>query len=114
MKKIVCTLLILVLLVSLAPAAYAAENGDDGIALALRNRYDIIFLDHMMPHKDGIETLKELKAAPGNPNHDTPMICLTANAISGAREKYLEAGGKIGDTVNLVLDSYGCCYAIWK
>ena len=29
-------------------------------------------------------------------------------------EKYLEAGGKIGDTVNLVLDSYGCCYAIWK
>ena len=69
-----------------------AENGDDGIALALRNRYDIIFLDHMMPHKDGIETLKELKAAPGNPNHDTPMICLTANAISGAREKYLEAG----------------------
>ena len=69
-----------------------AESGDDGILLALKNKYDIIFLDHMMPHKDGIETLKELKAAESNPNRDTPMICLTANAISGAREQYLDAG----------------------
>ena len=69
-----------------------AESGDEGIALALKNKYDIIFLDHMMPNKDGIETLKELKAAENNPNAGTPMICLTANAISGAREKYIEAG----------------------
>ncbi len=69
-----------------------AESGDDGIALASKNKYDIIFLDHMMPHKDGIETLHEIQAAENNPNRNTPMICLTANAISGAREKYLEAG----------------------
>ena len=69
-----------------------AESGDEGILLALKNKYDIIFLDHMMPNKDGIETLKELKASESDINRDTPMICLTANAISGAREKYLEAG----------------------
>ncbi|MCR4780433.1 MAG: response regulator [Ruminiclostridium sp.] len=69
-----------------------AESGDEGIVLALKNKYDIIFLDHMMPNKDGIETLKELKAAESGPNLDTPMICLTANAISGAREKYISAG----------------------
>ncbi|MBO6301377.1 MAG: response regulator [Ruminiclostridium sp.] len=69
-----------------------AESGDDGIALAMRNKYDIIFLDHMMPKKDGIETLHEMRAAENDPNRDTPVICLTANAISGAREKYLDAG----------------------
>ena len=69
-----------------------AESGDDGITLAMRNKYDIIFLDHMMPKKDGIETLQELKTAENNPNHDTPTVCLTANAISGARDKYLNAG----------------------
>ena len=69
-----------------------AESGDDGIILALRNKYDIIFLDHMMPQKDGIETLHEIRAASDGLNRDTPTICLTANAISGAREKYIEAG----------------------
>ena len=69
-----------------------AENGDDGIMLALKNKYDIIFLDHMMPQKDGIETLHEMRASDSGLNRDTPTICLTANAISGAREKYLEAG----------------------
>ncbi|MBR5359612.1 MAG: response regulator, partial [Lachnospiraceae bacterium] len=69
-----------------------AASGDEGIALAREKHYDIIFLDHMMPDKDGIETLHELKEDPTNPNWDTPYICLTANAISGAREEYLEAG----------------------
>ncbi len=69
-----------------------AVSGDDGIAYALKKHYDMIFLDHMMPEKDGIETLHELKANPLGLNLGTPCICLTANAISGAREEYLEAG----------------------
>ncbi|MBE5924503.1 MAG: response regulator [Lachnospiraceae bacterium] len=69
-----------------------AESGDEGIAYALKNKYDIIFLDHMMPKKDGIETLHELMEHDDNPNKDTPVICLTANAIQGAKEQYLEEG----------------------
>lgn len=69
-----------------------AESGDEGLALAYDKKYDIIFLDHMMPEKDGIETLAELRSRPDDPNLDTPVICLTANAISGAREEYIEAG----------------------
>jgi signal transduction histidine kinase/CheY-like chemotaxis protein/HPt (histidine-containing phosphotransfer) domain-containing protein len=69
-----------------------ASSGDDAIALALKKHYDVIFLDHMMPEKDGIETLHELKNNPACPNLDTPYICLTANAISGAKEEYIAAG----------------------
>lgn len=69
-----------------------ACDGDEGISLSREKKYDIIFLDHMMPGKDGIETLKYMKAMPDNPNRDTPVISLTANAISGAREEYLAAG----------------------
>ena len=69
-----------------------AINGDEGLLLTQDNKYDIIFLDHMMPDKDGIETLQELKEQKGNPNRHTIAVCLTANAISGAKEKYIAAG----------------------
>ena len=69
-----------------------AASGSECIALAAKKKYDVIFLDHMMPDKNGIETLKELKASAASPNADTPAICLTANAVSGARETYLNAG----------------------
>ena len=69
-----------------------AASGDEGLALSHNKKYDIIFLDHMMPEKDGVETLHELRAEADNPNLQTPTVCLTANAISGAREHYLAAG----------------------
>ena len=69
-----------------------AESGDEAIALFAKEPYDVIFLDHMMPEKDGIETLKEMKAMTDTPNTATPIICLTANAISGMREMYTNAG----------------------
>ncbi len=69
-----------------------ASSGDEGISLAGDKKYDVIFFDHMMPDKDGIETLHELRALSDNPNVSTPAICLTANAIAGAREDYLKEG----------------------
>ncbi len=69
-----------------------ADSGNKGITLTLGKKYDIIFLDHMMPEKDGIETLFEIRRREENPNSATPAICLTANAISGAREQYISAG----------------------
>lgn len=52
-------------------------------------RYDLILLDDMMPKMSGVETLKKLKEIPG---FNTPTIALTANAITGMREKYLADG----------------------
>ncbi|MBQ3912137.1 MAG: response regulator [Lachnospiraceae bacterium] len=69
-----------------------AEDGDRGLVMASRKKYDIIFLDHMMPGKNGIETLHELKADKNGINCDTTVICLTANAISGAKETYIKEG----------------------
>ena len=69
-----------------------ADSGLEALSLAREKKYDVIFLDHMMPNMDGIETLQRLKAETEGPNINTPAICLTANAISGAREEYLAAG----------------------
>lgn len=69
-----------------------ALSGDEGIELTKHNVYDIIFMDHMMPEKDGIETFHEISSDAVNPNRNTTTVCLTANAISGAREMYLAEG----------------------
>ena len=53
------------------------------------NKYDIVFLDDMMPHMSGKETLLQLKS---KPDFNTPVVVLTANAISGMREEYLSIG----------------------
>ena len=67
-----------------------ADSGFEAINMAAKKKYDIIFIDHMMPKMDGIETLEKLKELPGST--DTTYVALTANAISGAREAYMEAG----------------------
>ncbi len=69
-----------------------AKSGQETIELAAKNKYDIIFLDHRMPGMDGIETFKALQALATNKNKDVPCIALTANAIAGAKEMYLEVG----------------------
>ena len=69
-----------------------ADSGAEGLEYASAHKFDILFFDHMMPGMDGIETLEKLREMKDGPNILTPVICLTANAISGAREKYLAAG----------------------
>lgn len=70
-----------------------ASGGLEALELCADTFYDLILMDHMMPNIDGIETLHRLKATDG-PNQDTPVIVLTANAVSGAKEMY-EAEGFI-------------------
>jgi len=57
-----------------------------------QEKYDLIFLDHMMPELDGIETFKLMQKDKQNLNYDVPVIMLTANAIVGMEKKYLEDG----------------------
>ncbi|MBR0120054.1 MAG: response regulator [Eubacterium sp.] len=65
-------------------------SGIEAVNCCTETIYDAIFLDHMMPDMDGIETLYEIREH--ELNRDTPSIALTANAVSGARERYLEVG----------------------
>ena len=69
-----------------------AMSGGECLKLVSKKQYDIIFLDHMMPDMDGIETLRRIRDMTDNPNEKTPIIMLTANAIIGAKEEYLGAG----------------------
>ena len=69
-----------------------AESGKECIEKVLNKRYDMIFLDHMMPEMDGIETLHHLNDIEGFSSDNTPVIALTANAIAGASEMYKKEG----------------------
>ncbi|MCR5501679.1 MAG: response regulator [Lachnospiraceae bacterium] len=67
-----------------------ATGGEEAVELCARHKYDVVLLDHRMPHKDGVETFREIRAE--GMNTDTPVIMLTANAISGAAEEYKKEG----------------------
>lgn len=67
-----------------------ALNGVEGIKLVEKKRYDLLMIDHMMPQMDGMETLKILKER--KLIEGIPVIALTANALTGARDTYMKAG----------------------
>ena len=69
-----------------------AISGKAALQLVEDNRYDLIFMDHMMPEMDGIETMHRIRAKIGNYYRNVPIVALTANAIAGAREMFLEEG----------------------
>ena len=74
----------------------AAEDGEKGCEIALRERPDIILMDLEMPVIDGWEATRRLK---GNPQtHDIPVIALSAHALAGEREKAIAAGCDEFDT----------------
>ena len=69
-----------------------ADSGKACLELVKKERFHVIFMDHMMPEMDGVEALHGIRKLTGFPNENTPVIALTANAISGAREFYLKEG----------------------
>lgn len=87
-----------------------AANGMEALELIEKNTYDIIFLDHMMPVMDGMETLKNIKSNELCPG--VPIIVVTANAVSGEKEAYLKAG--FDDYVSKPFTSLGLCEILRK
>ena len=73
-----------------------AENGEVGCATALAERPDLILMDLDLPVVDGWEATRRIKANPET--RHTPIIALTAHAMSGSREKALAAGCDEFDT----------------
>ena len=68
--------------------AKTASSGKEAISMVKENDFDIIFMDHMMPEMDGIETTKEIRKL-GDKYYKIPIIALTANAIQGASEMFI-------------------------
>jgi signal transduction histidine kinase/CheY-like chemotaxis protein len=68
------------------------DNGRASIAKVKANRYDLVFMDHMMPGMDGIEALTHIRALEGDYFKQLPIIALTANALSGMEEMFLSKG----------------------
>ena len=67
-------------------------SGFEAIEMVKKNRYNAIFMDHMMPEMDGIETTRYIRQMEGDYYRNVPIIALTANAMSDARDQFLEAG----------------------
>jgi CheY-like chemotaxis protein len=68
-----------------------ASGGEEALEKARNKDYDIIFMDHMMPGMDGLDTTKAIRALNG-PRAQVVIIALTANAVVGFQEQFLEAG----------------------
>ncbi len=68
------------------------SSGRRCLDIVQKEHFDIIFMDHLMPEMDGVETLHHLKELQGNLCADSPVIALTANAFNGAQERYLSLG----------------------
>lgn len=69
-----------------------ADSGVGCLELTRKHKYDLIFMDHLMPEMDGVETLRRLRRENGNLNQYTMVVALTANAIKGSKEFYMQEG----------------------
>lgn len=71
---------------------YTAISGKDAINKLEKVKVDFVFMDHMMPEMDGVETLHNIRKKPETYFRNVPIIALTANAIGGAREMFMQEG----------------------
>lgn len=69
-----------------------AQSGKEAIEKYRSRDYDVIFMDHMMPEMDGVETMKRIRSIGAETGKVPLIIALTANAVSGAREMFMREG----------------------
>jgi PAS domain S-box-containing protein len=74
--------------------AHTCLSGAEAVNLARTNRYDVVFMDHMMPGMNGVEAASLIRALDPDSEYyqSLPIIALTANAVSGQREMFLKSG----------------------
>ena len=80
-----------------------AGSGKESIRKYRDNDYDIVFMDHMMPEMDGVEAMQKIKAVAADMDKKAVVVALTANAVSGAREMFINEGfdGFIAKPINI-------------
>lgn len=69
-----------------------AESGKEALEKIMTADYDFVFMDHMMPEMDGVETLHQIRTKVGTYFQNVPIVVLTANAVAGTRETLLSEG----------------------
>lgn len=69
-----------------------ASSGEEAIRLINKTKYDLVYMDHMMPEMDGVETTKNIRAKDDPYYKSLPIIALSANAIEGVEEIFKDAG----------------------
>ena len=81
-----------------------AESGLEAVGLCAKEDFDIVFMDHMMPEMDGVEAMKRIRAEARRREADYPVVALTANALSSAREMFLAEGfdGFVSKPIELI------------
>ncbi len=89
-----------------------AESGKEALKLVQQKKYHMIFMDHMMPVMDGIETTQKLRAMEGEYYQKVPVVALTANALTDAREMFARAG--LDDFVAKPIEMKEICTCIKK
>ena len=67
-----------------------SESGAEAIKACARQKFDLIFMDHMMPEMDGVETTQLIRSG-DTANKSTPIIALTANAVTGMKDVFIES-----------------------
>ncbi|MBP3544624.1 MAG: response regulator [Lachnospiraceae bacterium] len=71
---------------------YTADSGYQAIEMMKKTKYDVVYMDHMMPEMDGVETVRRIRRMEERYFHEVPIIALTANAVQGAREMFMQEG----------------------
>ncbi len=69
-----------------------ATSGEEAVNMASKTRYDVIFMDQRMPGMNGTEAFHKIRETENGTSKDVPVICLTADAVIGAKERYLSEG----------------------
>lgn len=84
-----------------------ALSGPIALEMIEEKQYDVVFMDHMMPGMDGVEVVQRIRARTGEYFKNLPIIALTANAVTGARETFIQAG--MNDMVAKPIDMKEIC-----
>ena len=89
-----------------------ADGGTEALKLSSQTKYDIIFMDRFMPDLDGLETTKAIRSDDTNPNQHTPIVALTADALTGVKEEMLASG--MDDFLAKPIDMNSCTQILKK
>jgi CheY-like chemotaxis protein len=69
-----------------------ASSGQEAIDLCRKQKFDVVFMDHMMPGMDGVEAMKHIRSDVSRKKEELPIVALTANAVSTAKEMFIAEG----------------------